>query len=482
MGPPKDHCYRIKEIRAAPIFPLEIYRTPWRRDCARLIHSPCFRRLQGKTQLYPETETDFFRNRLTHSLEVAQIAKSIAIKLNHDLKSEGKEDFIEPDVTEFAGLAHDLGHPPFGHFGEEILDQKMVDFGGFEGNAQTLRLLTKIEKRHLIENTELGIDSEGKDKRIGLNLTARSIASILKYDNKIPETKATRKGQEGPIKGYYSTEASVVDKVKEKICGGQKPQKSFKTVECQIMDIADDIAYSTYDLEDTFKAGFIRPIELISASEEVLENVARKVVKSIGEEITTKEIQERIRDIFFDIFDPPLRKDIIGSKLTQDIYEGLHFYSIETAHKISNLYAQNGYYRTDLTSKLVGLAIRNISIELNEQLPILSSVELNKDQKVNVEILKHYVYESQILSPKVQIVARRTKEIIETIFDKLSCEEDEGYALLPNDFKQIYLNIQGKSMKQRTICDFVASMTDRYALEFYARLKSENPQTIFKPI
>ena len=171
--------YRQEAIRPLKDFTEELYRTPWRRDLARLIHSPSFRRLQGKTQLYPGTEADFFRNRLTHSLEVAQISKSIAIKLNYDLKQVKEKYYIDPDIVEFAALAHDLGHPPFGHYGEKTLDEEMKDYGGFESNAQTLRIVTKLEKRHLIPETQLGISKEGKDKRVGLNLTARSIAAIL---------------------------------------------------------------------------------------------------------------------------------------------------------------------------------------------------------------------------------------------------------------------------------------------------------------
>src|ERR1700754_2120350 len=116
----------------------EEYRSPFRRDYARIVHAPAFRRLQRKTQLFPGFESDFFRNRLTHSLEVAQIAKSIAIKLNaqeSDFFDEvGK---IDTDLVEIAGLAHDLGHPPFGHNGEYALDRCMLRYGGFEGNAQT---------------------------------------------------------------------------------------------------------------------------------------------------------------------------------------------------------------------------------------------------------------------------------------------------------------------------------------------------------
>src|SRR5690606_12675716 len=143
MYSPKDYSRVISESEAD-------YRSPYRRDYARLLHSPAFRRLQGKTQLYPGVESDFFRNRLTHSLEVAQIAKTIALKLNFE-KLDKQKLSIDLDVCEFAGLAHDLGHPPFGHQGEEALDECMRNYGGFEGNAQTLRILTKLEKKKVLE-------------------------------------------------------------------------------------------------------------------------------------------------------------------------------------------------------------------------------------------------------------------------------------------------------------------------------------------
>jgi dGTPase len=130
------------------ISPGEPYRTAWRIDYARLVHGPAFRRLQGKTQLFPG-ESDFFRNRLTHSLEVAQISKSIAIKLNYEHFRDATDDDyrISTDLVEFAALAHDLGHPPFGHNGEAALDECMRTVGGFEGNAQTLRILARVEKK-----------------------------------------------------------------------------------------------------------------------------------------------------------------------------------------------------------------------------------------------------------------------------------------------------------------------------------------------
>ena len=159
---------------AVPTDAQERYRTQWRRDYARLIHSAAFRRLQGKTQLFPGGHSDFFRNRLTHSLEVAQIAKSIAIKINNTY-SYFKQNNIDTDLVETAALAHDLGHPPFGHNGEAALNDCMRCAGGFEGNAQTLRILAKLEKRQTKIMPDPDVPEsvlDGKDNRVGWELSA----------------------------------------------------------------------------------------------------------------------------------------------------------------------------------------------------------------------------------------------------------------------------------------------------------------------
>jgi dGTPase len=174
----------------------EPYRSHFRRDYARILHSPAFRRLQRKTQLFPGDESDFFRNRLTHSLEVAQIAKSIALRLNHQISQEKgpKAGQIDADLVELAGLAHDLGYPPFGHTGEHALHECMHEVGGFEGNAQTLRILSKLEKRQTMGSgtaPDFVEFASGIDQRAGLNLCYRSLAAILKYDNCIPVVGGT---------------------------------------------------------------------------------------------------------------------------------------------------------------------------------------------------------------------------------------------------------------------------------------------------
>lgn len=469
---------RVIEIREMD------YRSPFRRDYARLIHSPSFRRLQGKTQLYPGVESDFFRNRLTHSLEVAQIAKTIALKLNYsDLKDHKLA--INPDICEFAGLAHDLGHPPFGHQGEEALDACMRDQGGFEGNAQTLRILSKLEKK----KEGSSISEVPQDEKAGLNLTYRSLASILKYDRVIPQKEQDRESEFKlkPVKGYYASDQDLVLDIKDHVVG-DKTFKDFKTVECHIMDIADDIAYSTYDLEDGLKAGFYHPTSFLTYSHEVYERIAKKVSKSIEDSFTAQQVKDTLHEIFEVVYeDQPLDSDIwqeVSVKGSDIEYLAIEKQIIQRAlgniinytNSLSLKTANDGALRGELTSKLVNRAIEGIKINFNKEFPSQSIVYLEPNIKIGVEVLKNFTYESQIQSPRLKVAEYRGKQIVTDIFKALS--SDDGWMLLPEDFQTIYLNT---TSKHRCICDFIAGMTDKYAIEFYGRLKSERPETIFKP-
>lgn len=476
----------------------EPYRNDWRRDYARLTHSPSFRRLQGKTQLFPGVESDFFRNRLTHSLEVAQIAKSIAIRLNYNYSKNGKvrtsknlksELGISLDLVEFAGLAHDLGHPPFGHQGEEALDECMLNYGGFEGNAQTIRILTRIEKKFRTEN--FGFDLNGKDERVGLNLCYRTLASILKYDNIIPYTKKDRnehlkslgKKKLTPVKGYYKCDSEIVDEIKKNVISKKTSKKvKFKTIECYIMDIADDIAYSTYDLEDAFKAGFISPLDLIYPSPELLSSVCDKVNQSLLKENVSQTLSENsivdlIRKYILDFEESDVTKNF-SNKDKGDYFLDFANSNVSHQYRAAQLIAENGSIRTGFTSSIVGRFIRGVELKYNEENPALSIAKLNDETRILVEILKTFTYMSQITSPRLKIAEFRGKEIVTRIFSTLS--NGNGYLLLPSDIQDIY-NVAHKDYKMRIICDFVASMTDKYAIEFYGRLTSENPETIFKP-
>lgn len=456
-------------------------RPPYRHDYARLIHSAAFRRLQGKTQLFPGLESDFFRNRLTHSLEVAQIAKSIAMRINgSSIRSRRTGNLIDVDLVEFAGLAHDLGHPPFGHHGEEALDSCMKDAGGFEGNAQTLRILARLEKKG--KNVEPFSGPKGVDTRSGLNLTFRTLASILKYDFEIPVAEGARPVPGKVTKGYYASESEIVDQIKQAVGGATNHRGKFKTIECQIMDVADDIAYSTYDLEDALKANFVSPMEVVydSMNSDLMRRVAEKVSSKNGIQFSEDDAGSYLRRLFlFELFDfDEIEKSLkraktVGGKAVEVIYQAIQAYG--TSCRI----AQNGYSRNTLTSELVDRFIKGVRCRWNQRSPAFSKVYFSDDIFKQVETLKNYTYEKFILSSRLKVAEYRGKQIVTELFEALN---KEGALLLPPDFKEWFDHAPTHPEKKRVICDFVAGMTDSYAIEFYGRLKSENPQSIFKPI
>jgi dGTPase len=450
------------------------YRHHFRRDYSRLLHSAAFRRLQGKTQLFPGPESDFFRNRLTHSLEVAQIGKSIATLLNdrEEFLHSGNE--INVDLIEFAGLAHDLGHPPFGHNGEMALDECMKSNGGYEGNAQTLRILSKLEKKEVLgDYINVPVENEtGEDKRIGLNLTYRTLASILKYDRIIAKKRNKRSELS---KGYYYFDKDLVEKIKENVIG-VKRRGEFKTVECSIMDIADDIAYSTYDLEDAMKAGFLNHLDFLGCDDNMILQIMKKLKKE-KIYIDVQEIRLVIHKIFGQIYAEKAREYLIH--LPEELQnEPLAYIDLMThAYNSSKEYSQDGYIRTFFTSTLIDIFISSVVFEPNEEHPCLSKVHLSDEKKIMVEVLKQFVYLSITASSRLKVPEHRGKDIVIKLFNAIKSNPN----LLPDDFKNLFNAVNGRQ-KDRIICDFIAGMTDRYAVEFYCRLFSENHESIFKPL
>jgi dGTPase len=191
-------------------------RSPWQRDRDRIIHSSAFRKLQYKTQVFVNHEGDFFRTRLTHTIEVAQIARSLA-----------RELAVDEDLTEALALAHDLGHPPFGHAGEDGLNAKMKPFGGFDHNAQALRIVTLLESRYAAFD--------------GLNLTWETLEGLAKHNGPLLKPP--------PYIAEYDSRHTL-------------DLHSFASVEAQIAALADDIAYHSHDLDDGMRAGLFGPEEI----------------------------------------------------------------------------------------------------------------------------------------------------------------------------------------------------------------------------
>ena len=292
----------------------------------------------------------------------------------------------------------------------------------------------------------------------------------MKYDREIPKTSDGVKIN----KGYYYYDSELVKIIKTNVAGSLDLKGAFKTVECQIMDIADDIAYSTYDLEDSLKAGFIHLLEFFTPDKKFFKLIAQKVAERTGLEISA----DRAFSIFLSTIYSATGGFQVQERQESNISNPVIVQAgslFDTLRKIGD----NGYLRTNLTSNLVHRFINGVTIEVNQDIPALSKVELTRNTLEEVEVLKNLVFVSQIESPRLKISEYRGREIVRLIFEALN--EHNGSKLMPDDFKEIY-NAVSAEEKPRVIVDFIAGMTDRYAIEFYSRLKSENPQTIFKPL
>lgn len=446
------------------------YRDDFRKDFARVIHCPSFRRLQGKTQLFPGYESDFFRNRMSHSLEVGQIAESIAHKINNSYPYF-EQDKIEPRICFTAALLHDIGHPPFGHNGEEALDEKMRPTGGFEGNAQTLRIVTQVEKKR--HNPK---ESCPVLRRAGLNLTYRTLAAVLKYDSPMPED---RSGETEVFKGYYLEDDPIVKDIKRHVAPNwEHKDKGFKTIECSIMDLADDIAYSTYDLEDSFKAGFLTPTKLLSSDTMLLDKVAARVGKRLGRaDFGPGDVLGVFSDMFRDYVADSSYDRLELQDATQD--EKI-VAAMSLLTELENI-ATEGEIRTSFTAGLVGDFVEAVEVDFDEEFPQLSTVKVDPKVKEKIEVLKIYTYEAIIASNRVKLAEYRGKEVVAAIFEALT--EKKGHLLLPDDVAKLHAAVSSKPRLQlRLIADYIAGMTDRYAVDFYGRLHSDSPQSIFKTV
>jgi dGTPase len=239
---------------------VSVKRGEFARDRARVLHSSALRRLGAKTQVLSPSNGDFARTRLTHSLEVAQVGREMAQELG-----------IDPDVVDTACLAHDLGHPPFGHNGEAALNEWSKDFGGFEGNAQTLRLLSRIEPKVF--------DTQGRTR--GLNLTRAVLDASCKYPWSRQSGQAETGGDYSVKFGYYEDDKEVFEFLR----AGATPMR--KCIEAEVMDFADDVAYSVHDFEDAIVAGYVDLAEINSTSSDA--QLLQKIAQWDGSDLATSD-------------------------------------------------------------------------------------------------------------------------------------------------------------------------------------------------
>jgi dGTPase len=480
-------------------------------DLSNLTHTPSFRRLTGKTQLLPELENEYFRNRLTHSLEVSDIAVKIAKKINNEhgfFKSQADNNKININLIRFSAHAHDLGHPPFGHKGEKALDALMIKYSKkykefykkskatkkqkekiskedtgsrFEGNAHNLRIICSLEKKFNYQ--------EKNDKRefaAGINPTYRSIASILKYNNLLSDPAYTKNKN----KGYFRQEAKIIKETIQSVTGEMNFKGRFRTIECNIMEFADDISYTVYDIEDVLKGRFISFLELTSS---ILMDTKQDERNSIYNNLVELIKEAKKNNSIKNSFELPNSSSELIDLLVNELLtivlgkEQVEYYlnSKDFAYSYSYEVARKGSIRHDLASRLTNYFIENISVDKVNQIPALTDVKMDMTAFMLMTFLKQYIYQSITSKAKIQIVDYRGEEIVTTIFDTLYDHPN----LLPDDFAELVKADKCKcndskilNPKQlRHICDYVASMTNRYAIEFYARLKSENHQSIFKP-
>ena len=344
-----------------------LYRSEYQRDRDRVIHTSSFRRLKHKTQVFIYHEGDHFRTRLTHSLEVSQISRSIARYLG-----------LNEDLCEVLSLAHDLGHTPFGHAGENVLSECMNNYGSFDHNIQSLRILTLLENPY--------------DDFLGLNLSINTIDGLLKHN--------------GPIQDKKLVLELLPDLNSYKINFG-----NHGSLESQISSLADDIAYNNHDIDDGLRANFFSIDELKEIP--ILQNIISETLEKNSAKNNYKLIRKLI--------------DYMVTDLTENTKKNIHKYNI---NKIEDIYNAK-----------------------------LSIADFTEDTKKLITNIKLFLHEKMYKHKYILKWTNKSEEVIKFLFNYYL----KNYNLLENKTNKLFT-------KERNICDFIAGMTDKYAIDQYNNL------------
>ncbi|WP_087016507.1 anti-phage deoxyguanosine triphosphatase [Thaumasiovibrio subtropicus] len=407
-------------------------RSAYQRDRARILHSAAFRRLQAKTQVLGAGMNDFYRTRLTHSLEASQIGTGIVAQLKIK-QPEFKDLLPSTSLMESLCLAHDIGHPPFGHGGEIALHYMMRHHGGFEGNAQTFRIVTQLEPY---------------TKQDGMNLSRRTLLGLIKYPALISQVSAEHipgdvrsfrhlvASQWHPPKGIYDCDKTLFDWVLSPLSDHDRQQfatlrdqdnsakhkkTAFKSLDCTIMELADDIAYGVHDLEDAVVMGIV----------------------------TREQWQESVASQLADCGDAWVEKHI---DLISQRFFGEHF------------------ERKDAIGALVNALITSISIEktLEDQSfesPLLAwKATLTPEMAFVLDVLKQFVFKYVVQNHELQLFEYKGQQLVMELFEAI---ESDPARLLPDATRDRWLAAE---KSPRIIADYISGMTDGFAQRLYSTL------------
>jgi dGTPase len=358
-------------------------RNPFERDRDRIVHASAFRRLKGKTQVFVAHEGDHYRTRLTHSLEVAQIARAVARQMG-----------LDDDLAECLGIAHDLGHPPFGHTGEDVLDACMEPYQGFDHNAQTLRVLTKLERKYP------GFD--------GLNLTWETLEGVVKHN--------------GPLIRYGAALTDLPVAIQEYVAQHDLELASWPGLEAQVAAHADDIAYNNHDIDDGLRAGLFSLAEL---RDEV--PMVERVLATVEKDYAGLEDQRIIAETI---------RRLIGVWIDDLVWQS------------SNLLGEAKPQSAE-DVRAAGKPLIGFSDVMNEHQAILRRFLMAR-------MYRHW---------KVNRSRSHAKRILRQLFDLLLAEPE----LLPPDWQEGNDGAGGLKTARR-VCDYIAGMSDDYAIDEHRRL------------
>lgn len=417
-------------------------RSPFQRDKARILHSAAFRRLQAKTQVLGVGMSDFYRTRLTHSLEASQIGQGIAAHLRRKHPQLTETLGLNDTLIEALCLAHDIGHPPFGHGGETALHYMMRDHGGFEGNGQTFRIVTKLEPYTPCH---------------GMNLSRRTLLGLVKYPNFIapltrtPPTTADnsqpsqhtshRKIKAAdwvPPKGLYECDKSMFDWLIQPLSAEDQalfcqiePSTSalkhhktrFKSFDCSIMELADDIAYGIHDLEDAIVMGIVNlqqfEEQIVEPIEALSETWLAGHISMLAKKLFSKHHHER--------------KDAIGALVN---------------------------------SFITHIDIQKCTADFQHDLLKYNAVFPAEFEQA-LSIFKQFVYQRVICKPEIQLLGYKGQQVVMALFETFASDPER---LLPENTRERWRKAESEHNGMRIISDYIAGMTDEFASRLYANL------------